>query len=65
MVDPYLVLAASNAALGRTEEARQAAEIVLELMPEFRLKAFAASQPYKEQKHLGRLLDQLRSDGLA
>jgi hypothetical protein len=63
-VDPYLILAAANAALGHTEEARWAAEKVLKLKPGFRLAEYAASQPYKEQKHLDRLLDQLRSTGL-
>ncbi len=38
-VDPYLILAASNVALGCTEDARRAVEPVLKLMPEFRLEA--------------------------
>jgi hypothetical protein len=64
-VDPHLILAASSVALGHTEEARWAAEKVLKLKPGFRLADYAASQPYKEQKQLDRLLDQLRSAGLA
>ncbi len=64
-VDPYLILAASDVALGCTEEARRAVETVLKLMPEFRLEEFAASQPFKEQQHLDRLLNRLTSAGLA
>ena len=63
-MNPYLILAASNVVLGHTEEARWAVKRVLDIEPEFRLSEFAASQPYKEQKHLDRLLDQLRSAGL-
>ena len=55
-VDPYLVLAASSVVLGDSEEARRAARIVLKLQPDFSLAAFAESQPYKDQKHLDRLM---------
>ena len=64
-VDPYLVLAASSAVLGRTEEARWATGKVLNLKPGFRLAELAASQPYREQKRLVQFLDQLTSAGLA
>jgi len=63
-VDPHLVLAASNMAMGRPEQARSATEKVVELAPNFNLAEFGETQPYKEQKHLDRLLDQLRSAGL-
>ncbi len=63
-VDPYLVLAASSVVLGDSEEARRAARIVLKLQPDFSLAAFAESQPYKDQKHLDRLMDQLKVAGL-
>ena len=63
-VDPYLVLAASSVVLGDSEEARRAARIVLKLQPNFSLAAFAESQPYKDQKHLDRLMDQLKIAGL-
>lgn len=36
-IDPYLILAACNAELGRTEEARQAAQQVVKLKPDFNL----------------------------
>ncbi len=64
-VEPYLVLAASDVGSGRAEEAHRAAEKVLKLKPGFRLAEYAVSQPYKDQKRLNRLLDQLRSAGLA
>jgi adenylate cyclase len=63
-IDPFLMLAASNAALGRGEEARLAADRVRTLKPAFTLDDFAASQPYREPDHLNRLLGQLRSAGL-
>ena len=63
-LDPYLVLAAANAALGRADEARRAVEQVLRLKPEFKVEEFAESQPYKDGKDLEALLDQLRRAGL-
>jgi TolB-like protein len=63
-VDPYLILAASDAVLNHSEEARWAAQKVRKLKPEFSLAEFAESQPYKEQRDLDRLIDRLRSVGL-
>jgi TolB-like protein len=63
-IDPYLVLAAASAALGRAGDARRAAEHVLKLKPGFSLKEFAESQPYKDRKDLEALLGQLESAGL-
>ena len=63
-VDPYLIMAASNTVLGHSEAAQQTAQKVLELKPDFNLTEFAASQPYKEQEHLDRLLAHLTSAGL-
>jgi adenylate cyclase len=63
-VAPYLVLAAANTALGRAEEARQAAQQVLKLKPEFNLEEFADSQPYKKREDLETLLDRLKNAGL-
>ncbi len=63
-VEPFIVVAASNAALGRTEEARAAAQEIAKVKPEFSLAEFAASQPYKDQQQLDRLLSQLKSAGL-
>jgi adenylate cyclase len=63
-VDPYLVLAESSIALGRSEDARRAAGTVKRLQPDFTLAKFAGSQPYEDQRQLDRLLDQLRQAGL-
>lgn len=63
-VDPYLILTASNEILGNSREARWGAEKVLERKPDFSLADFAASQPYKDQQELARLLTPLRNAGL-
>lgn len=63
-VDPYLVFTAANVALGDSEAARWAAEKVRTLKPGFRLADYAASQPYKDQAQLDRLLGQLKGAGL-
>jgi adenylate cyclase len=63
-IAPYLVLAAANAALGHTGEARRATQQVLKLKPEFNLEEFAESQPYKNRQDLETLLEQLRNAGL-
>ncbi len=63
-IDPYLVLAESSIALGRSEEARRAAGTVKKIQPEFTLAKFAESQPYEDQRQLNRLLEQLRQAGL-
>ena len=63
-IDPYLVLAASQVVLGHGEDARWASDKVRKLKPAFSLADFATSQPYKEPKHLDRLMDQLRTAGL-
>ena len=63
-IDPYLVLAASHVVLGHGEDARWASDKVRKLKPAFSLADFATSQPYKDQNHLDRLLDQLRTAGL-
>ena len=64
-VDSNLVLAASSVALGRSDKAHRATEEVLKLKPEFNLKEFVETQPYKEQEDLDRLAAQLSSAGLA
>ena len=61
--DPYVILAACAVALGHLEEAKKAVRQVLALRPGFSLAAFATSQPYRDPKHLDRLLDQLRTAG--
>ncbi len=63
-IDPLLILAASNVALGKLEEARDAVARVRSLDPAFQLGEFAATQPYKNPRDLERLIDRLREAGL-
>jgi adenylate cyclase len=63
-VDPYVILSAASVILDQVDEARQAAEKVLEVKPDFNLSEFAEAQPYKKQRDLDRLIDQLRFAGL-
>jgi adenylate cyclase len=63
-IDPLLILAASYAALGDLDQARQAAARVRDLDPAFDLDDYAATQPYRDPKDLERLLGQLRKAGL-
>lgn len=55
--------AASSSELGHSDEARNASESVLKLNPDFNLKDFAETQPYKNQEDLNRLIGQLRGAG--
>lgn len=64
LIEPYLVLVESSIALGRNEEAYQAACTVKKIQPDFTLEKFAASQPYKDPENLEQLLDRLRRAGL-
>ena len=63
-IDSYLILAACAAVLGQAEEAQRVVREVLALKPGFSLAVFASSQPYKDQEHLDRLVDQLKTAGL-
>jgi tetratricopeptide (TPR) repeat protein len=63
-VEPRLILAASNMALGRTKEAQAAIQEVLKIVPTFDLTTFADSQPYKDQRRLDGLLGHLKNAGL-
>ena len=62
-VEPYLFLAAANAALDRTEEARQAAGQVRALKPDFKLSAWRETQPYRDPEYVSRLIGRLRMAG--
>jgi adenylate cyclase len=63
-VEPYLIMAASQAALGRIDEARQVGLKIKALDPEFETVNFAESQPYKEAAELERLTAHLANAGL-
>ncbi len=62
--EPHLIVAACAVALGQAGEALQAADKVRALKPEFSLAAFAASEPYRDQGHLERMVKQLEAAGL-
>lgn len=62
---PYLYLAASYAAMDRMDEAKRTARDVLEKNPDFTLKGFAQTQPYKNVKTLDLLISRLNSAGLS
>ncbi|HEX9742906.1 MAG TPA: adenylate/guanylate cyclase domain-containing protein [Nitrospiraceae bacterium] len=62
-IDPYLVLIAASIALEHSEDARWAADKVRRLKPTFNLTEFAIAQPYRDQTHLDRLMDHLRTAG--
>ncbi|MEJ2322141.1 MAG: hypothetical protein P8Z31_07330 [Gammaproteobacteria bacterium] len=63
-VDPMLMMAASRVALGQVDEARDIAERIRRLDPQFRLSEFALTQPYRDQENLRRLIEQLQEAGL-
>ena len=63
-VDPYVFLSAASVILDHVDEARRAAEKVLEMKSDFNLSEFAEAQPYKIKSDLDRLIDQLRFAGL-
>ena len=62
--EPHVMHAACAEALGRHDEAQAAVRSLLSAKPGFTLAGFAASQPYRDPKHLDRLLEQLRAAGL-
>jgi tetratricopeptide (TPR) repeat protein len=63
-VEPYLIMAASQAALGRVDEAHQVSLKIKTLDPEFETVNYAESQPYKEAAELERLTAHLAIAGL-
>jgi adenylate cyclase len=63
-IGPLLILAASNVAQGNLDQAHEAADRVRDLDPAFNLSDFAATQPYRDQNDLERLLNRLREAGL-
>jgi adenylate cyclase len=63
-VDALVVLTAALVRLDRLEQAKGSAQKILQIRPEFRLKAYGSRQPYKDPKALERLLENLRKAGL-
>jgi adenylate cyclase len=64
-LSPSLYLAASYAAMGRTDEAQRTAGEVQQKDPDFTLARFAQTQPYRNSKTLDLLIRRLNSAGLS
>jgi adenylate cyclase len=60
----YCVLAIAYAELGRTGEAAAATENILRIDPEYSLRVFAGSQPFRDTEIMDRHLGGLRNAGL-
>jgi adenylate cyclase len=60
----YMVLAISQAELGRAEKAAAAVENILRIEPKYSLRVFARSQPFRDAPVLQRHLEGLRKAGL-
>lgn len=63
-LDALLLIVAANAALGRPEQAQEAAHRVRILKPEFTIENFATNHPYKDRNHLEKMVSQLKQSGL-
>lgn len=63
-LDALLILAGANAALDRTDAARQASNEVLRDSPDFRLDKYAATQPYSDPQDLAQVIEMLQKAGL-
>jgi len=63
-LDAFLILAAANAALNRQEEAFKAATEVKRIKPDFSIKRYAETQPYKDPKILEQIASLLQRAGL-
>ncbi|MEJ2085352.1 MAG: protein kinase [Acidobacteriota bacterium] len=64
-LEAQVMLAASLAAAGQAEEAKDPGREILRIKPEFSLEGFAASQPFQDQADLERLLGDLGVAGLS
>ena len=60
----FLILAGANAALDRPEAAKQAADEVRRISPDFSLEAYAATQPFKDPAALQQVIRTLQKAGL-
>ena len=63
-VDALLILASAHAALDQQEEAAQAASKIKSVKPDFSLKKYAESQPYREPEALDQVTSMLLRAGL-
>jgi adenylate cyclase len=64
-LDTLLIMAGASAALDRTEEAREVCREVLASSPEFSLKKYAETQPYKDPLSLKQLIEMLQKAGFS
>ena len=60
----YIVLAIAYAELGREQEANDAADNVLRIAPEYTLRTFAETKPFRDVDVLDRHIEGLRKAGL-
>ena len=60
----YITLAIAQAELGRAEKAAAAVENILRIDPDYSLRVFAKSQPFRDAPVLQRHLEGLRKAGL-
>jgi TolB-like protein len=63
-LDALLVLTGANAALNRQEEASKAAFEIQRIKPDFMIKKFAETQPYRDPKKLEQVTNMLQKAGL-
>ena len=63
-LDASLILAGANAALDQQEEASKAASKVQRIKPDFSLKKYAETQPYRDPKILKQVTSMLQRAGL-
>ena len=63
-MDSFLILAGANAALHRQEQASKAATEIRRIKPDFSLKKYEETQPYRDPKILEQLTNMLEREGL-
>jgi TolB-like protein len=63
-LDAFLILAGANAALDQQEEASKAATEIKRIKPDFLLKKYAETQPYRDPKILKQVTNMLQRAGV-
>jgi len=63
-LDAFLILASANAALDQQEEASKAATEIKRIKPDFLLKKYAETQPYRDPKILKQVTSMLQRAGV-
>jgi adenylate cyclase len=63
-IEPRLVLCADYVLTGQVQQARREAQSILDVTPKFSTSAYIAEQPYKENRTMQRLAQNLREAGL-